>query len=268
MRMWLKVPTKFENVPRSQLIAHSLSTLKPHNDLYEAFVKQLDRLVDEGSMSDDVRVRARLAALITPVLMMETKGQVSALDEGKTSRIVAEILARQGREHTDSVNRARTEERARAEATLNAALKASQAQHDHEVARLSDQMEQEAARRAELEQVVAQLSGRENQTLVARNRLAHKIASIAAKSMKFAALCIILALVVFTILDIFPDASPIKYLTDRIGGVFSHAALGLLALFLAILAFRGISYIDLANHVEGWVESRILRISKTLLSLD
>ncbi len=76
------------------------------------------------------------------------------------------------------------------------------------------------------------------------------------------------ALILFTAIDVFAGASLLEPVRERIGEAASHAALGLLAVALAALAFRGISYIDLANHVEGWVASRVLRLSKTLLKLD
>ena len=263
MRMWLKVPTKFVDVPRNQLIAHSLSTLRPHDALYEAFLKQLEQLVSSGAISEDARIKARLAALVTPTLMLETKGKVDALNQGSAARIVSDVLAR------EQAARAQAAENARREERLRAAKQADLVKEAHVSALQDIRTEQEIQNHAlqEAQSQINTLRAQNSNREASRNILANSIATRAAKIIKFVGLLVIAALAGLTFLDAFSENQAARFVKSRIGETGSHAALGILSLVLAALAFKGLSYVDIAKRGEKAVYDYILHLSKKHLQL-
>ena len=267
MRLWLKVPSQFEDVPRSQIIAHTLATLRPREALYNAFVEQLDKLVERGLVNDDVAIRSRLAALVTPTLVIETGGVVGAVDEGSTTRVVSRVLEQEEEGRRQEVKHARVAERA------DAAKKLADAEQRHatEVRRLQDlvsssedtrRMEQASAVQA-IAGLTSEVSALSTDAQIAqerRDRHARVIARWSATCIKLMSIMVIGILARLTFLEGCERCAEASFLDRDFGHGVAHSALGWLSFVLAAFAAWGISTGDLAKRVESSVQTYVRRM--------
>jgi hypothetical protein len=234
-RLWLKVPTAFENVPRSQIIAHSLSSLRPPDRLFEAFMSQVARLVDRGAISEEAGIRARLGALTTSTLVLETNGRISTLDEGTSLSIVAEILEREQEDRERAIEEATTTERQRAAA---------------EVSAIDQNLKQALDRITILEEKFDEARSK-------RDAVAKATAKIITKAAFLLGIFVIILFVFMSLLDIFELSAP-HTRSIEVG----------LAVVFTILAYFGITFFDLCRRAESWVESEVGNLLERWLSVD
>ena len=274
MRLWLKVPSQFEDIPRNRLIAHTLATLQPHEALYNAFVHQLDRLVERGIVNDDVAIRVRLAALVTPTLMAETRGHISAIDEGSTSRIIEQIVKQEENSKNEAVTRARQDERRLAEEQLEEAVR----RHTKELHLLEgNKSKTEADNRQQqihysntirdLENAITVLSNKIQKSSNSRDNLAKSVAMLGAKTVKFLLLFLIAAFGIFVLADISDTSFWVITLKKHFGEGSLHTGLDILTLFLTAIAFMGLSYVDLVNRIEEKLGKLVLKTLRKYLNI-
>lgn len=78
---WLKSPMGAPSLPRAQVLAICYAALTPSEGFLEKFLKEVDKLQDEGKISEHKHQLARITPEIEEELMQFTLGQDSALTE-------------------------------------------------------------------------------------------------------------------------------------------------------------------------------------------
>lgn len=80
-RIWLKLPTEFSKVSRSQVIKIALGNLSPSKTMRESFRDYIKKLIDEKKISDVQALELRFSRYVDYALAIE-----GAFDEGKLRR--------------------------------------------------------------------------------------------------------------------------------------------------------------------------------------
>ena len=78
---WLKAPMGAPSVPTTQLLAISYAALKPSVELLEKYLKEIDRLEEQGTISERDHQLLRSSPLVHSELMHLTLGKDAALNE-------------------------------------------------------------------------------------------------------------------------------------------------------------------------------------------
>ena len=111
---WLKTPVEADNVPITQMLAFSYAALRPPDELWRKYLLEIDRLQEEGVISQDEHILMRSYELINRELMHLTLGEDAALKD-ETVTQAAERITKKIRGEADS---ALERERDRHKATL------------------------------------------------------------------------------------------------------------------------------------------------------
>ena len=264
MRMWLKLPSEFSSVPRSSLIAHALSTLRPHDALYDTFLDYLAKLVAEGSLTDDQSVRVRFGALATPTLMIETEGRVDALTEGTTARIISRILAQQDADKAGAIEEIKVEERERNRKNIEEL----QINLDDKIAAHEADLDAERTRTKKTQIQVDELKLAQKRTENALEALAYRFATWGEKAVTLLAYLVILLLVLVCAIDALENIPVVDSFEKRVGKSLVHVTEVGLSLVLAVLAFKGLSYRDMARQLRESIHKGFLTAARKTLGLD
>ena len=78
---WLKAPMGAPGIPQTQVLAFSYAALKPSNQLLGEFLKEIDKLVSQGSITERDHQLLRSSHRVYPELMHLTLGEPTALTE-------------------------------------------------------------------------------------------------------------------------------------------------------------------------------------------
>lgn len=78
---WLKTPVEADDVPITQMLAFSYAALRPPNDLWRKYLLEIDRLEEEGVISQDQHILMRSYELTNRELMRLTLGEDAALKD-------------------------------------------------------------------------------------------------------------------------------------------------------------------------------------------
>ena len=91
---WLKAPMGATSVPVTQLLAFSYAALQPSGKLLDKYLKEIDRLESQGSITESDHQLLRISPLVHGELMSLTLGE----DDALTEETVTETLERVSRE--------------------------------------------------------------------------------------------------------------------------------------------------------------------------
>jgi len=155
-------------------------------------------------------------------------------------------------------------------------MRLQQEKYDAEIQRLEKQHEEHNALHAQeldqartehtaLETAVSDLMAKSAKAAQKRDRLVNAVASLLTKVVKFLMILAVLALIIFTLLDICEKCERYPLISKIIPASFTHAALGILACVLAILAFWGIGYIEIVDRVDRKVKNYIITLLQKFL---
>jgi len=70
-RLWTKLPTSIDKMPRAQIVSHIMSNLRPSGQLKEEFLRQLKEFVTEGRIPEETAVKIRLSRFVEQSLAIE-----------------------------------------------------------------------------------------------------------------------------------------------------------------------------------------------------
>lgn len=98
---WLKTPVEADNVPITQMLAFSYAALRPPDDLWRKYLLEIDRLQDEGVISQGQHILMRSYELTNRELMHLTLGEDAAL-KNETVMQAAERITRKIKGEADS----------------------------------------------------------------------------------------------------------------------------------------------------------------------
>lgn len=112
---WVKNPTLANNWTRKRLIADSYAALRPSNDLWRKYAKEVARLQEAKEISDEEYDVLRFSMVARNALMDSTLGRPDAFTEG-TVREVLEVAKKHIRKETEEALATEQERRAGAEA--------------------------------------------------------------------------------------------------------------------------------------------------------
>lgn len=122
---WLKAPMGGVSVPKTQLLAFSYAALQPSSKLLDKYLREIDRLESEGTITEKAHQLLRASPWVHGELMSLTLGEDSAL----TEEVVTETLERVSKEITKEETEKFTREQKAHQQTLEA-LGAEQAAKD------------------------------------------------------------------------------------------------------------------------------------------
>lgn len=97
-RLWVKVPTAYQETPRHQVIAHALGNLRPNSSLRDSFIRRIRELADKGILSDDDIARIQLDKFVDQVLALDFEVTTSAISAEEAKSIAEKVIEHQKRE--------------------------------------------------------------------------------------------------------------------------------------------------------------------------
>jgi lipopolysaccharide export LptBFGC system permease protein LptF len=145
-RLWLKVPTKYKDVPRYQIIAHALTNLRPSQQVLDKFLAYLRSSVREGKITEERATQLQFSEFINGVVALESDNNVNKLDDEAAENIIERVIA---------IQRARDEE-------IHSRVRVIVEKKDDEIARLIETYEQK------IDTLNKRIESREDDSLRAR----------------------------------------------------------------------------------------------------
>ena len=106
---WLKTPVEADELPITQLMAFSYAALRPPNNLWNAYLTEIDRLQAEGSISKDQHVILRSHQLADRELMHLTLGSDDAFRAETVTQTVERVRRRLSHEAREELEEERTQ---------------------------------------------------------------------------------------------------------------------------------------------------------------
>lgn len=97
---WLKSPMKPSSVPTTQLLAFSYAALQPSDDLWTEYLREIDRLEQEGTISVRDHQLLRSSPHVGRTLVGLTRGDPEAIAPGSVKDTLAVVTEEMNREGT------------------------------------------------------------------------------------------------------------------------------------------------------------------------
>ena len=91
---WLKTPLEIESVPITQVMAFAYAALRPPNELWQKYLTEIDRLQEEGLISQDQHILLRSYELANQELMHLTLGEDAAFQQETVRQTVERVSKR------------------------------------------------------------------------------------------------------------------------------------------------------------------------------
>ena len=98
---WLKTPVEADSVPITQLLAFSYAALRPPEQLWRRYLAEIDKLQEEGVISEDEHALLRSYELANPELMHLTLGEDAAFKQETVTQTVERVTRRITKEADD-----------------------------------------------------------------------------------------------------------------------------------------------------------------------
>ena len=116
---WLKSPMALPEFPRHQMIANFYAATRPPDTLWKAYLEEIDRLQQQGTISEDDYNLLRFSTQARSALMNITFGSIDAFSEGTVAEVL-EAARSAARAETEAALREETEKRVAAETAVAA----------------------------------------------------------------------------------------------------------------------------------------------------
>ena len=97
-RLWLKVATQFQDIPRNQLISHAISNLRPSEMVLHRFLDLLKNMVREGRISEEAALKIQFSQFINGLVSLEAENNILNLNEEAAKSIVQNVIYLQKKE--------------------------------------------------------------------------------------------------------------------------------------------------------------------------
>ena len=104
-RLWLKVPTKFESIPRNQILAHAQSSLRPSLEVITKFLKIIRERVVNQKLTPALAIDISFSDIVKALLVLETDNDYRRLNDEVVDNLVAQGI----RDTRANIERIRTE---------------------------------------------------------------------------------------------------------------------------------------------------------------
>ena len=119
---WLKTPMETEDIPITQILAYSYAALRPPDALWQKYIAEIDRLQEEGRISEDQHILLRSFELSNHELMHLTLGEDEALKDETITQAVQRVTERFTKQADEALEEEKDAHRATSE-SLNLATK-------------------------------------------------------------------------------------------------------------------------------------------------
>ena len=104
---WLKAPLGAPAVPAEELLALSYAALEPSKGLFERYLREIDKLVDQGKITERDHQLLRSNQLASEELMNLTLGEEDALSEQAVTEMLRRVTEEIQKEESDKYRRER-----------------------------------------------------------------------------------------------------------------------------------------------------------------
>ena len=94
-RLWTKLPTSYDKLPRQQIVAHALSSLRPNQILLDKFRSHLQSFVTEDKISDEQAARVKLSTFASKILALEHSPRDVDLSKDEALSVTMRVIAQQ-----------------------------------------------------------------------------------------------------------------------------------------------------------------------------
>jgi pimeloyl-ACP methyl ester carboxylesterase len=91
-RLWPKLPTGSINIPTSQIVSHTLSSLFPSPRVVASFLEHIKTLVSSGRISEKDGIGLQISRFLDQALISELDGDVRELTTGQTVSVGKRVL--------------------------------------------------------------------------------------------------------------------------------------------------------------------------------
>jgi hypothetical protein len=238
-RLWLKVPTKFQNIPRNQILAHAHSSLRPSTEIMARFLEMIRTRVNDRRLKPELAVEISFSHAVRGVLALESENDPERLNDDVVDEVIASAI------RTIRVQQERIRDQATARGARAAELKAMK-----EIEILEKKLESTenstAITRSERDaaaDVIDQLS-REIEALRASRVVSERLSQITVSVVSFLVWIILSCGIVVPLLLVAFPSLVTWWKLQLIGALIS--------VFLSVLTVIGVSHFDVLHDFENW----------------
>ena len=108
---WLKTPVETRDVPITQVLAFSYAALRPANEFWQKYLMEIDRLQEDGIISQEQHILLRSYELAKYELMHLTLGEDAAFKKETIAQAIDRVTKRFNKEADDRLSREEEEHR-------------------------------------------------------------------------------------------------------------------------------------------------------------
>lgn len=240
--LWLKSPLKAPSLPRKRLIADTYAAIQPSERLWQAYIREIERLRAQGEVDRDDAYLLRYTSTATSFLMDVTYGQEAAFTQATVHEVLKKIHDEYARDFeariTVVAEKERAEKAALDEARQTAEMLARRLKQENR-ARL-DKMELRATRwtrnvflSAKIGLVVVSFVAMGAQTLADANDITtfvreHRLSALSANCIMLSALLtLFLTTLFYTAKQVLSNSEPSRiqeWISKRLFRIFLNVA--------------------------------------------
>ena len=108
---WLKTSVETRDVPITQVLAFSYAALRPANEFWQKYLMEIDRLQEDGTISQEQHILLRSYELAKYELMHLTLGEDAAFKKETITQAIDRVTRRFNKEADDRLNKEQEEHR-------------------------------------------------------------------------------------------------------------------------------------------------------------
>jgi hypothetical protein len=93
-RLWTKLPTSVQKLPREQILSHILSNFKPTKEFKDSFINYLNQYVINRTINEDIATKMKLSCWADEVFLIQLEAAQRELSESDFISIANKVLVK------------------------------------------------------------------------------------------------------------------------------------------------------------------------------
>ena len=259
---WLKAPMGGLEVPRTQLMAISYAALQPSRELLGKYMSEIERLENEGAISERDHQLLRSSPMVSKELMNLTLGSDELLTEETVTEILERVTDEIKKEETDRAEQLERDGLTTQKALAEETDRAKQLERDRLTTQKALAEETDRAKQLERDRLTTQkaLEDQIEQNNKIRSSLfwqCQKQAKILARAISLAVAVLLIFIIVVSSLDFAGLPQGLKW-----------PIIGVLAMLTAANLLCGLTVKGTYHWIEETLQNKLVKSHATALGLD
>ena len=259
---WLKAPMGGLEIPRTQLMAISYAALQPSRELLGKYMSEIERLENEGAISERDHQLLRSSPMVSKELMHLTLGSDELLTEETVTEILERVTDEIKKEETDRAEQLERDRLTTQKALAEETDRAKQLERDRLTTQKALAEETDRAKQLERDRLTTQkaLEDQIEQNNKIRSSLfwqCQKQAKTRARAISLAVAVLFIFIIVVSSLDFAGLPQGLKW-----------PIIGVLAMLTAANLLCGLTVKATYHWIEETLQNKLVKSHATALGLD